>query len=635
LNFIEKAKTKGCDIVVAPEMCVGGYLLGDKYNDDDYCRWLMSFNKQLREASDGIIVIYGNVYLEESIPHNIMTRGWQPNHDGRKRKYNAAYIYQNKKEVKRSCTSRSSSFIPSGIQPKTLLPNYRFFDDKRYFFSVLDLYEEYGYGLLNDYFMPFCVEIEGKEVNIGLELCEDLWCRDYRYRGESINPTNELLKNGADVIINISASPWTHGKNQARDNAVNYLVENAKKHGQAMVPFFYVNCVGAQNNGKNVVTFDGGSTYYGREGEILSMIREPYKEDLLVIDSDVKYDVERREKRNVIKEKYQAIIRGIQHIKDIMGRQDHNDWVIGLSGGVDSAVVAALLVKAVGKDKVSAINMPTQYNSDKTKNAAAKIAKKLGIEYTVIPINDIFDVSSMFMDSSGSEASDLNVENEQARIRGSVVLAGIAARKNALFTNNGNKLETALGYATLYGDVGGAIAPIGDLTKTEVFELARFMNDKIFNDEVIPNEMIPDALNVFNDDQIKPSAELKNDQIDPMKFGYHCALLEAFMDYRIKSVEEILRWYIDGTLADNLNISLEMIKRWNIDDPQVFIVDLEWFVKLMNINVFKRVQSPPNVITSKTAFGYDRRESQLPYYFSSKYKELKRVVKNMIKYNEA
>ena len=546
LNQIEKAKTKGADVVAFPEMCVGGYMLSDKYNDNDYCRWLMSFNDQLREASDGIVVIYGNVYLEE---HG---KDWKPNQDGRKRKYNAAYIYQNKMPAVRDYRVRNFTCMPHGVQPKALLPNYRFFDDKRYFSSILDLHNEAKYVQLEDFFVPFLVEIDGKEISIGLELCEDLWCRDYRYKGESVNPTNKFLENGADYIINISASPWTHGKNRARDNAVKYLVENASKHNFNMVPFFYVNCVGAQNNGKNIITFDGGSTYYDEEGKILAMAKEPYKEELMVIDTDILYGTQFREERDVIREKYDAIIRGIRHIKDIMGLKEYPKFRIGLSGGIDSAVVAYLLVKAVGKDKVCAINIPSRFNSSKTKNVAFELAKELDIEYRILPIEDlIVSTSDLLSNNNEIFLTALMKENIQARIRGSSIMAGVAATDGALFTNNGNKVEMALGYCTAYGDLGGSICPIGDLLKTEVFELARYIN-KIEEKDIIPEILFPDDLYVFSRNKIPSGPELKENQVSEIKIGYHDYIIAAFMDYKIKSPEDILQWYLDGILENKL-----------------------------------------------------------------------------------
>ena len=488
---------------------------------------------------------------------------------------------------------------------------------------------------------PFRIKTKtGEYINIGLEVCEDLWCEDYRIDGNALNVTRMLTENGADAIINISASPWTYGKNNSRDKRIKFLKKDAAAHDEEFKQFYYVNCVGAQNNGKNIITFDGGSTVYNSDAEPVIMDKGAYLEDIIIADTkDIDFmNTLQRLKRSMIAEKYDAILQGIRHTVNMMGLTDYPKFVIGLSGGVDSSVVAALLTATVGSDKIIGINMPTVYNQEKTKDAAAHVAKTLGIKYAQIPIQEIVDtvtrvIEQYDIDCSGKRLSDSNMENIQAKVRGTDILSNIAAKYDAVFTSNGNKLEVALGYATLYGDVGGAIAPIADLTKEEVFEMARYINKHIFHDEVIPETLLPDKLFRFRDDQIQPSAELKNNQVDPMKFGYHDRILQFMLDYKKIAVTNIMQWYIDGTLEKNLGISTDLIKRWNIDDPKEFVKDIEWFDKAIEKNVFKRVQGPPIIITSKTAFGYDLRESITPYNASIRQVELKdQILKNMTKY---
>jgi NAD+ synthase (glutamine-hydrolysing) len=176
--------------------------------------------------------------------------------------------------------------------------------------------------------------------------------------------------------------------------------------------------------------------------------------------------------------------------------------------------------------------------------------------------------------------------------------------------------------------VNGALAPIGDLTKSEVYEMGKFLNQEIFREEVLPSVLFPDHLFRFDDRWIVPSAELKNNQVDPMKIGYHCALLEAFTDYIRKTPEDIMEWYLEGTMEKNLGISRELIQRWGVDDPRTFVSDLEWFSSSIQKNVFKRIQAPPIIITSRSAYGYDHRESMLPMENTLRYEELKtRVLK--------
>ena len=456
-----------------------------------------------------------------------------------------------------------------------------------------------------------------------------------------------LIENGAKIIVNISASPWTYGKNATRDRKVKFLKSES---GDKFVPFFYVNHTGVQNNGKNFVTFDGGSTVYNKNGEPIRFSKAAYEEELMIIDEkDLNGKAIERAKRNKIEQKYHALLAGIRHMKTTIGSNEQPSYVIGLSGGIDSSLVAALLVKAVGKDKIIGVNMPTKYNSQKTKDAAANLAKKLGIKYIVVPIGSLVDTNIELLnnadaDKTAKKLSVLNIENVQAKIRGTSILSNLSAKYGSIFTNNGNKIETALGYATLYGDVGGAIAVIGDLTKTEIVEMCKFMNKEIFKEEVIPEILFPDRLWRFSEEKIIPSAELKEKQIDPMKFGYHCALTDAMTDYKKHTPVEILNWFLDGTLDKNLDkyfegtienpqgTTLELMKRWNVTNPEEFVKDLEWFDGLVNKNVFKRVQSPPIIITSKSAYGFDIRESVLPSETTREYDQLKEQVLRMKEY---
>lgn len=626
LRMIGEAKEQHADLIAFPEMVVGGYLVGDKWLEDSFCEDLMHFNDILLRASDGIAIAYGNIFLDREINERVHDSKFHPNKDGRTRRYNAVYIFQNGKPVPRA---KETNILPLGVQPKTLLPNYRFFDDERYFFSLQDIAKDFGVSL-EDLTQPFLIEVNGGMIPIGFELCEDLWCGDYRRNSESLNPTKMLIGNGARYIINISSSPWTFRKNAARDRSVQFLKQDS---GDSAVPFFYINHIGAQNNGKDIITFDGGSTVYNADGLPIIFSSRPYQEELTVVGED---DLTRKSQQRVekpkIAQKYEAIIEGIKHIKVMMGLEDDPNFAIGLSGGIDSAVTAALVSIAVGPEKLFAINMPTEYNSELTKNIAERVARNLDINYGVIPIGDLSEKTREILEQYGPKLTDIQYGNVMAKHRGTTALSNYAAMINGIFTNNGNKLEVALGYATLYGDIGGAIAPIADLTKTEVVEMAEYLNHKIFGKEVIPAELIPDKLFRFKGSQVQPSAELETNQVDPMKFGYHCALIEAMTDYKKKTPEDIMQWYLDGTMEKNLGISTELMERWNVDKPKEFVKDLEWFAKSVNNAVYKRVQTPPIIILSKSAYGYDIRESQLPWRNTAMYEALKKQVLEMDNY---
>ncbi len=632
LKLIESAKRQEVDLVAFPEMAVSGYLLSDLWLDREFCAHIVEYNRKVIAASTNIAVAFGSAFVDDEIQSRLQSDAPHPNKDGRTRLYNAVFVAQDGKPAKRA---KETTILPAGIQPKTLLPNYRFFDDQRYFFSLQDISTDHGVPL-EELAQPYLIQTNASTVPVGFEVCEDLWCQDYRKDGEALNITRVLVDNGANLIVNVSASPWTWLKHDARDRRILFLKEELQ---EKFVPFYYVNNVGPQNNGKNVITFDGGTTVYNKEGLPCLTSEKFFEEDLLVADHLVlsQYKQDRHEFSR-IRQKYLAIVSGIRYMRDMLGWQDHPGFVVGLSGGIDSATVIALLVAALGPDKVWAVNMPTRFNSNATKNVAKRIAEALNIKYLDIPIQDLVDAHQTVFEQLDAQLESpqwmraLSDENIQAKIRGTSILSNLAGRYGRMFTNNGNKVEIALGYATLYGDVGGVIAPIGDLTKTEVYELARYLNEHVFEKEVIPEELFPNDLFEFSGNSIAPSAELREGQIDPMKFGYHCALLEAFTRFKKIRSEDVMRWYLAGELESNLGVSTAMLERWKIDDPKVFAKDLEWFAENLRKNVFKRIQAPPIIVTSPSAYGYDIRESQIPAHQSEVHEALKREVLKLDRY---
>jgi len=631
LDMIAMAKAQEVGLIVFPELCISGYILSDLWVNDSFCDALMSYNNVIREASEGIAIAYGNIFIDREISERWKDSSYHPNKDGRTRKYNAVYIVQNGRPGRRIS---ESMILPEGVHPKTLLPEYRIFDDERYFFSLRDVAMDAGV-LLQELVKPFVLEVNGKNVVVGFEVCEDLWCNDYRSKGEPLNVTNILIDNGAEMIVNISASPWNYGKNAARDNRISFLKEQA---GEKFVPFLYVNNVGVQNNGKNFITFDGGTTVYNRDGKPVLMAMQSYEEELVVFHSSMVNNMPLiRKEEPKIRAKFEAIISGIKHMAMFKPNDEPLRFVIGLSGGIDSAVVACLLTLASGKENVIAINMPSMHNASRTKDAARHVSDKLGITFYSVPIDPFVSPHNIFDEfdtefSPSKEVRDLSDENIQAKIRGTSILSNFASRYNRFFTCNGNKLEIALGYTTLYGDVNGALAPIGDLTKTEVYEMARFLNDEIFQADIIPSVLLPDRLFSFDGQWVVPSAELKKDQVDPIRFGYHCALLEALTDYVRKSPEDIMQWYLKGELETHLNISNDLIVRWGMDKPGDFVRDLEWFISTIQKNIFKRIQGPPIIITSRSSYGYDIRESMIPFSTTPHHNLIKKEVLKMKKY---
>jgi NAD+ synthase (glutamine-hydrolysing) len=380
------------------------------------------------------------------------------------------------------------------------------------------------------------------------------------------------------------------------------------------VPFFYLNCTGVQNNGKNIITFDGGSRIYNREAHKIESRLSPYEEGILYAEvrgGDVIGRVAEEEQTSPTEQKYNAIIRAYEGVDEMLGSAP--SYIFGLSGGIDSSVSAALACLSLGADRIKGYGLPSKYNSAATKESAKKLAERFNISSNVIPIDKFMEAAEF------GTIPPLAEENLQARVRGNI-LQTLAALENGVVVANANKLETALGYCTLYGDTVGVFSPLGDLTKTEVWDMARFINKTA---DLIPQELIPDE---NFECAVMPSAELKENQLDPMKWGYHDRLLEAVMNYKKMGAEDLLRRFLDGTLCAELGIPETLFKHYGLDNPKVFAEDLEWFMKSIRKSVFKRVQSPPIVILSKSSYGYDFRESQLPWEESPEYTELKKLI---------
>jgi len=560
LSEIEKARQKGNQIIIFPEMAVPGYLLGDEWENTAFAMDCFNYNDTIKNATQNIVAVWGNIDIDTQ----------NRNEDGRIRKYNAAFIARNKE------------YVELGRVHKTLMPQYREFDDERHFYSFRKEAEDKGIPL-SLLLKPFEIDFNGTKRKIGIILCEDMWSDDY-----SIKPIDILLKNGSEVIINLSCSPWTWRKNSKRHSVVRKHIE---KHP---VYFVYANNVGIQNN---------------------------------VFSND--YRVESETNLNQEQDKQELLTGLIYGIRKFFSKLPSKKVVIGLSGGIDSALSAALLTEALGGENIFAVNMPSQFNSNTTKIAARRLSENLGIHYTSISIQNSFTntikelEAAVFERLDGSkekfqiQLSNLNRENIQARDRGSRILAGVASALNAVSVNNGNKTETAFGYATLYGDVNGALAPIADLYKTEVYNLARYIN-KIKGKEIIPSIIF----------EIPASAELSNDQNidegkgDPLFYPYHDKLVRAFVEFRLDP-QDILNYYAEGTLPKIIHCEPSLINNY-FKNTEAFIADLEHKWRLYKNSYFKRIQAPPLLAVSKRAFGFDLREAQNGAHFTQAYLKLKK-----------
>ena len=589
LDMIEKAKKEQADLIIFPELCVTGYLLADKWMDQNFVETALSYNDILKKASKDIGIIWGNVATFKDIPGR----------DGRHVRCNTAYFAYNDEWVKKENDLLDGRYI------KCLNPDYRIFDDSRYFLSALELSKRMK---LNDadFTSPFLFKKDEKLYRIGLEICEDLWSQDYQF-----DPTSQYLNQHVDLIVNISSSPWTRNKEKGREKQI---LRYAKDH---FVPFVYVNAVGMQNNSKTVCVFDGDSSIYNSKGNRISSCNDAFHEECKVIDLNASSLADTCQNKLT-----QALITAIREF-DQQVFQSRFKWIIGLSGGLDSSVNAALLTLSLGKERIIGLNMATHYNSSATIDNAHKLSNALGIECRDGIIQKLVEEQiECLKQYTQKEISEFAIENIQARIRGSI-LSAISQIENGVIINNGNKIEGALGYATLYGDTIGCLAPLQDVTKVELFDIARSIN-QMMNQEVIPYNLLPEIEN----DHIKwvtpPSAELKNNQLDPMKWFYHDQIIQILTEYPGYGIEKLMQQYLDKSIYDT-ELG-KWIRYYGLDDPHKFIEDLEWVLQKFQSGVFKRLQTPPIVMVSRGCFGSDFRENQVNYQKSNAYLSLKDAI---------
>jgi NAD+ synthase (glutamine-hydrolysing) len=389
--------------------------------------------------------------------------------------------------------------------------------------------------------------------------------------------------------------------------------------------------VGIQNNGKNVFTYDGCSSAYNADGTLITSA-EMYADTLLECTWDTETGSFVGDNSvAALPQEPESIYKSLRYGTEKFLKQcGIKKMTIGLSGGIDSAITAAMYADILGAENVLLINLPSIYNSETTKNIAYNLAKNLGANYAVIPISQSCEHTEEQLTTTpitniangGSfylELSNIVKENIQARDRGARIIAAASAAFGGAFSCNSNKAEITVGYCTFYGDICGALAMIGDLWKHQVYALGRYMNEQIFKREVIPEE-------IFN---IRPSAELASSQTvgtggDPLIYEYHDYLLASFVENWHKTTPaDILRWYKTGTLAAELGCDEKIISK-AFSTPAEFIADLErWWRLFAGFSVAKRIQAPPIMSITKRAFGYDHREAQLTPYFSREYYQLK------------
>jgi len=512
---IKKGEKEGADIVVFSELAISGYPPRDFLEFDDFIEqcWT-SVNKIAGHCTNTAAVV--------GLPT------FNDNEKGKPLNNSAAFLANGK--------------IHSIIN-KTLLPNYDIFDEYRYFepnkiFNV--------------------VEYKGKKLAV--TICEDLWnVQDNPLY--TINPMDELMNQSPDLMINIAASPFNYHQTKIRKEI---LRKNAIQYN---MPLYYVNHVGAQTE----LLFDGGSLVMNSKGKIVDELNY-FAEDFKVFDT-VEVDKNRildykESERIEIADIYDALVMGIRNYFQKLG---FSKAILGLSGGIDSALTAALAAEALGSENVYNVLLPSRYSSDHSIDDSIKLANNLNMPYDIINIEEGFKAFEQLLVPYFKDLpAGIAEENLQARTRG-VLLMALSNKFGYILLNTSNKSEAAVGYGTLYGDMNGGLSVIGDVYKTQAYELAHYINRY---KEIIPENIITKP----------PSAELRPDQKDSDSLPDYDILDEILYQYieQRKGPKEIVEMGFDETLVNRI-------------------------LKLVNTNEYKRYQTPPMLRISTKAFGMGRR----------------------------
>lgn len=525
LNSYRQAEKDQVNLLILPELVLTGYPPQDLLESEEFRQRCFDANRQLEQATGQTVLVFGTI-TESRMGGGMLLA-------------NSALISQNGVRI--------------GRADKTLLPVYDIFDEKRYFA------ENRSFD---------CVEIEG--VLFGITICEDIWYNENEAGTlvYEVDPAAELKEKGACAVINISASPYTKKKHENRGKV---LSRQAARLG---LPLFYSNQVGGQAE----ILFDGDSQVIGPDGRRIGLAGS-FEADSLDVTwnkptgrfSLVRSSDRPDEEHNL------RLFKGIcTGIRDYLKKSGITDQVLlGLSGGIDSALVAVLAVESLGANNVRALSMPSQHSSKGSVRDAEKIAANLGIQLDKLPVEGLFKsaldtLSPLFRNTEAGVAE----ENLQSRLRG-ILLMACSNKFGPMLLTTGNKSELAVGYATLYGDMNGALNPIGDLYKTEVYALSRWLNESYYNREVIPAAII----------EKPPSAELRPDQQDQdtlPPYDILDAILYRYLERRQEALE----------IAKETEYDLTLIKR---------------ILRMTDLNEFKRYQAPPVLKLSSKSFGMGRR----------------------------
>ena len=502
-KFYNDSLKKGADLVVFPELAISGYPPQDLLLRQKFLQKCdEALNEIINECT--IPIVLGNTLLEEN------------------ELFNCSFLGQDGSIV--------------GCYKKILLPTYDVFDEDRYF--------EKGNSP-----KVFPIKVSGEKINLGLQICEDLWDSDY-----GLNISKELKKMNADIIINISASPF--GKDRLLERS-NLIKEKIK---ETSLPFIYCNLVGSQDE----LIFDGQSLAFNSDGSLVSQ-GKAFSEDLVIADMVKNEEIEIK-KYPSEKMIYEALVLGV---RDYFLKSGHSHCVIGLSGGIDSSLTASIAVDALGHKNVHGIAMPSKFSSDHSIEDAKQLAENLNIDFRNIPINSIVEsYEALLVEVLDKENIGLAEENIQSRIRGGILMA-LSNKYGWMVLSTGNKTELAMGYCTLYGDMNGGLSVISDLSKRSVYKLSSWINSQ--KGDIIPERSLNKP----------PSAELRPGQIDPFDYDIISPMVSALIDNEISPSQLVL----------------------NGSDPKT----VKNISKRIRINEFKRRQAAPGLRVSSKAFGMGRR----------------------------
>jgi NAD+ synthase/NAD+ synthase (glutamine-hydrolysing) len=510
----EAAKAAGCDLVVFPELALCGYPPRDLLEQRAFVEANRRCLSRLLQEIRGIGVLVGLVEINPDDTGNPL--------------FNAAVLFEDGEILLRV--------------NKQLLPNYDVFDERRYF--------EPGKPSR---------PIDYKGRRIGVTICEDAWNDKevFAHRRYPVDPVDQLARDGADLLINISASPFERGKIAFRDRM---LATAAERH---KIPLIFVNQVG----GNDHILFEGASTVFDNHGRIVARAKD-FVPDRIVFDaatgSGDLHPVSATETEAVLN----ALIMGT---RDYVTKCGFRGAIVGLSGGIDSALVAVIAAQALGAANMATVFMPSTYTAQENYEDTRILAHNLGVKHSEIPIGPIYDAfARALVPNADPDAPGLTEQNIQARIRGTLLM-GLSNRDGAMVLSTGNKSELAVGYCTLYGDMNGGLAVISDLPKTLVYEVCRHINR---DREIIPRRILEKA----------PTAELKpnqTDQDDLPPYDVLDAVLKGYVE-ELRSPEELIA---AGFAARTVH---DVVRR-------------------VNQNEYKRQQAPPGLKVSAKAFGQGRR----------------------------